>query len=322
MDLIIADYNEKLNKANSKHLAKKKEYDDRKANIDNDIHVLKQEYDEKISQLQAQKNSFMESIESLKKDIADKQAEHDNQVKEIENERISTLDEMARKQNEALAKITNDYEDIPNKELSIVREEFDAKQKEYNDNAREVALKKQSIDNEYNAFVDAKNIEKEKIDNELAEATKEFEKTKTELDKQEQIIADELAKRKQELQNFKDELAQEIEKTKEERKKQEEETVQKIDQEYAALEKQLEEKRLAISRQYDEELKVYQDDLTIKNESLQSLINGINQRRKDAETQYIAKYDETAELTKKMQKEYEDLINANNIKNSNGCIEL
>lgn len=316
LEKIVKKYETDVANANSAYASKQKEYEDEKTKLEADLDNLHQETQNKINQLQAQKSDILNTISNLRKDAEEKQIEFDSEVKRLETEHIAKLDEMAKAQDEALAKISSDYEHIPNKELTAVRTALDAKQKEYNDNAAEVALKKQNIENEYQSVVNAMNVEKEKVDKDLVIVNRELERVKRESEKLEADLNTELDKRKHELEDYKDDLAMQIQAAKDEKAAEVEKVSKQLEDEYNSVEKQYADKQVAISKQYDEEIKIHQADLDAKYENLNSLINEINQRRENTEREYIAKYNIVADSTKVAQQELDALVNQNNLRRS------
>lgn len=318
IEKITNKYQKDVNTANNLFAAKQKEYEDEKTKLETDLVELHNDTENKIAELQTQKADILKTIVDLRNDIDAKQIEFDSQVKQIESEHIAKLDEMARTQDEALAKITSDYEEIPNKELSlsIVRADYEAKQKEYNDNAADVALKKHNIDSQYQSVESSMKIEREKADNELAIINREFERVKGDAEKLESDLNNELAKRKQELEDYKDDLAAQAQTVKKQKAAEAEKVSKQLEDEYAAVEKQYADKQAVVSRQYDEEIKAHQADLDTKYDNLNSLINEINQRRDKTEREYIAKYNSVADVTKVVQQELDTLVNQNNLKRS------
>lgn len=316
IEKLATKHSKDISDANERFASKQKEYDDEKVKLENDIVNIHNETEEKIGKLNNQKAVISETIAKIREDLLAKQNEHDAQVKQLESEHIAKLDQMARAQEQALAQITVDYEQIPSRELAAVRADYEAKQKEYNDKAAEIAIKKQGINAEYQNVENQKLIEKQKAEDDFALVNRQFERIKADAEKQEADLNKELAKRKQELEDYKDELEQQIQVAKDEKAAEIEKVSKQFEDEYAAVEKQYADKQAVIAKQYDEEIKAHQADLDSRYENLNSLINEINQRRENIQREYTAKYNAAVDSTKLAQEELDALVNQNNLRRS------
>ena len=311
-----ADFNKQVKTANDTFEAKKNEYEEAKMNIDGVLDKINSQTNAKINALFTERSNLLQTISNIKVEMEDKQVEFDQQIQQLEEERNNKLEEMARKQEEDLAKITEDYETIPSRQLQAIRDEYAAKQREYNENAQTIASRISQIDETEAAEINKHNQEKAEADKKLEEANNELIRAKEEAANLEAELNSQLKKKQQELESFKDDLAKEVQEIRDSNAAELEKLTAKLEEEYNEAERQYKEKLSSTENQFDERIKSYRDEMQTKHDSLDTLIKEIDARKQATEKECIARYNVAAEKTKVIQKELDELVKANEFKRS------
>ena len=226
----------------------------------------------------------------------------------MQDEQQAKLEDMARKQEADLAKITEEYEYIPGKRLQAIRDEYAQKQREYNENASQIAARRKELDENEEAERARMEQEKNEADQKLQEKNNEYDRSKTEAEELENSYNEDLSKRQEELEKLRDEIALEVQNIKDEHSREYEELTQRLQGEYDEAQQMYKQKQDAIQKQYDEQIRVYQEDLSSKQDNFNSLVAEINQRKEAAEKEASDRYNEVAEKTKQAQQELDSLV--------------
>jgi chromosome segregation ATPase len=322
MDELARVYDGQIAEADADYEHKKSEFENARDSIDSQLEELNNQTNDKIKALDDERSRLLESISKIRIGMENRQNEFNDQIAALEKERSEKITLMAQKQEDDLRKITEEYETIPSRKLQEVRDEFAAKQREYNENASVIASRRQAIDEQEAEEVSRINQEKADADKKLQEADGEYLRNRQEAESLEAELSADLDRRHEELENFRNDLVVQLQQIRDDNAQELEKLTSKLQDEYDDVERQYKEKQTTVENQYEERVKAYRDELKTKKDSLEALIAEIASRRQATEKDCIDRYTEVSEKTKVVQQELDDLVKANEFKRQELSLSL
>ncbi|MBO7676565.1 MAG: hypothetical protein J6S49_03520 [Erysipelotrichaceae bacterium] len=305
---LAADFDQRTADANAAFEQKKTDYENAKRDVDAQIDEIYEENETMINAMQAERSELLDSISKIKADMADKQAAHVEMVAQIEQERNDRIAQIAQKHEQQVAAIVEEFETNPTIRLQQVKESYNEAQRMFNENAGRVANRIKEIDEEERRLVEASQQSKSRADQRLSDANDEFAKVKEETDNLEVGLNSDLSAREMELEDLRKELNEQLRVVKERNQSEIDLLNAKHNEEYQQVEASYKVQEDEVSRQYEEKINVYREDLQTRSDNLDSLINEINARKQAAESECAGRYNVVADKTKNIQNELDEII--------------
>ena len=303
-----ADFNERTEQANAEYEKKKADYENAKRDVDAQIDEVYEQTESMINAMQAERSNLLDSIAKVKADMADKQAAHDQMIAQLDQERNDRIEQIAKKHEEEVAAIVEEFETNPSIKLQQVKEDYNEAQRQFNENAGRVANRIKEIDDEERRLVEASQQNKSRADQRLSDANDEYARVKKETDDLEASLNSDLSSRELELEDLRKELNEQLRVVKERNQSEIDLLNAKQDEEYAQIQANYKAQEDEISKQNEEKISVYRDDLETRRNNLDSLINEINARKQAAENECASRYNIVADKTKVIQTELDAIL--------------